>query len=147
MATPIGIHLLRIAIGLVYVWFGFLKLCGKCDLHELILQTLWWLPEVITMPLLGMGEVIIGLMFLYPFNMGLTLLLFFGHMMGTFLPLVLLPEMTMHETILLPNSTGQYILKNIVFLACGVLLSEFYYKKHKMQKSKTTHCNSSQAFN
>lgn len=134
LPQSIGITSIRLSLGLVYIWFGFLKLCGKCDLHELIYQTLPWMPKLIVMPTLGLGEVIIGLMLLYPFNMPLTLILFFGHMVGTFLPVILLPEMTSHGTLLLPTPTGQYIFKNLVFLACGVLLAEQYFRNINKRK-------------
>ena len=54
-------------------------------------------------------------------------------MIGTFLPLVLLPEFTFKVAPLAPNIEGQYIFKNIVFLAAGwtVLLPQILPRRQQ----------------
>ena len=68
---------------------------------------------------LAILETAIGLGFVLNVFPRVTFVLFVLHMIGTFLPLVLLPEFTFKIAPLAPNIEGQYIFKNIVFLAAG----------------------------
>jgi hypothetical protein len=45
--------------------------------------------------------------------------IFILHMLGTFLPVFLLPELAFKYVPLAPNLVGQYIIKNLVFIAAG----------------------------
>ena len=40
-----GIRLLRIALGVVFIWFGALKLTGHSPVAQLVAQTIYWLPR------------------------------------------------------------------------------------------------------
>ncbi|MZH02780.1 MAG: hypothetical protein F3745_05115 [Nitrospinae bacterium] len=53
------------------------------------------------------------------------------HMAGTFLPLFIIPEVVFKVAPFVPTTEGQYILKNIVFIAAGwaVLYPQIKNKK------------------
>src|SRR5690349_17118067 len=62
-----GLRLLSISMGLVFVWFGALKLMGMSPAEPLIRNTLDFLPSALVNPLillLALWEVAIGLGFL-----------------------------------------------------------------------------------
>lgn len=115
---------LRLALGLVYVHFGLLKLFPDLSTAELLAgQTLGRLhlglsPET---GLLGLAvlECTIGVLFLCRLVPRVALALFALHMLGTLLPLVLLPELMFVRVPFAPTFEGQYILKNLVFLGAG----------------------------
>ena len=71
---------------------------------------LWWLAIL---------ECSIGLGLIFNLLPRLTFVLFIAHMAGTSMPLFLLPEFTFKIAPFAPNVEGQYIFKNIVFLAAG----------------------------
>jgi hypothetical protein len=76
-------------------------------------------------------ECALGLALIFNVCMRLTFVLFLFHMLGTFAPLFVLPELTFRMAPLAPTMEGQYILKNIVFVAAGwaVLMPPLFLAK------------------
>lgn len=117
-----GITLLRIAIGLVFVWFGALKLLpGMSPAEGLVRAATPLLPGDVLVPVLGAWEVLIGLGFLTGRCLRATILLLFLQMPGTFLPVLLLPERVFTAAPFGLTLEGQYIVKNLV-LVTGALV-------------------------
>jgi uncharacterized membrane protein YkgB len=52
----------------------------------------------------------------------LAILLLFLQMPGTFLPLVLLPDVCWVSVPLVPSLEGQYIIKNLVLIAAAIVV-------------------------
>ena len=71
---------------------------------------MWWLAVL---------ECSIGVGFLLNAGLRVVSLLFLLHMVGTFLPLFVLPELAFRMGFFAPTLEGQYILKNLVFVAAG----------------------------
>jgi uncharacterized membrane protein YkgB len=71
---------------------------------------------------LGEFEMLIGVAFLIPGLERLAIVLLLPHMVTTFLPLVLLPQVTWQGFLTL-TLEGQYIIKNvlIIALACAIM--------------------------
>jgi putative oxidoreductase len=118
-----GLTMLRIGIGLVFVWFGLPKLVpGLSPAEELVTRTVTCCDPSWFVPLLGTVEVVIGLCFWSRRFMPVGLLLMAGHMCGTVLPLFTLPEITWKS---FPVATleGQYIIKNVVLIAGAMVLA------------------------
>jgi uncharacterized membrane protein YkgB len=80
---------------------------------------------------LAIMECALGLALIFNVCMRLTFVLFLFHMIGTFSPLVVLPELTFRVAPLAPTMEGQYIIKNIVFVAAGwaVLMPPLFLSK------------------
>ncbi|MFA7115853.1 MAG: hypothetical protein WC140_01270 [Bacteroidales bacterium] len=123
-----GYLLLRISIGIVFVWFGFLKFFpGLSPAQELAIKTITLLsfgliPEFIIINGLAFWEVLIGVGFLSGKFMRATLLLLFLQMAGTFTPIFLFPhEIFTHFPYAL-TLEGQYIIKNLVIISGGIVL-------------------------
>lgn len=117
--------LLRLALGIVFFHFGFLKFFPDLSSAEMLAtQTiirltggrmdaataLWWLALL---------ECVIGAGFLLNIGLRFISILFLLHMIGTFMPIFVLPELAFKFAPLAPTLEGQYILKNIVFVAAG----------------------------
>ncbi|HSJ05555.1 MAG TPA: DoxX family protein [Longimicrobiales bacterium] len=118
-----GITILRIALGVVFVWFGALKFVpGLSPAEDLVRATVPFLPGEWFLPLLGLWEVAIGLGFLTGRALRLTILLLFLQMPGTLAPIVLLPERVF--TVMPAGLTleGQYIIKNLVLIAAALVI-------------------------
>lgn len=122
-----GITLLRISIGIVFFWFGFLKFWpGLSPADALALDTIdrltfGLLPPTLARLGLAVLETAIGLGLIFGKALRLTLLLLAGQMLGTVTPLVLFPALTWTQ-FLVPTLEGQYILKNVVLATAGIVI-------------------------
>lgn len=123
-----GLTVLRVALGIVFFWFGILKFFPSTSVAEtLATRTISVLsfgyvsPEV-SRPLLAAWETAIGLGLLTGVWMRVTLGLLFLQMIGTFLPLVFFPKESWTIPLLVPTLEGQYIIKNLVLVAAGLVL-------------------------
>lgn len=122
-----GINMLRLSLGVVFLWFGFLKffpgISPAEDIAGRTISTLTFglLKPSLSMPLLAVWECIIGLGLITKAWMRLTLILLYFQMAGTFLPVLFFP----HETfsgLFVPTLLGQYIIKNLVLISGGIVL-------------------------
>ncbi|WP_123624351.1 DoxX family protein [Halorubrum sp. CSM-61] len=118
----LGIPALRVALGIVFVWFGGLKVIGGSPAADLVAATVYVVPAELFVPILGVWEVLIGLCLLYRPLIRVGILLLFLQMPGTFLPIVLLPEVVFvtfpHEL----TVEGQYIIKNLVIIGAAIVV-------------------------
>lgn len=87
-----GLILLRYSLGIIFIWFGILKPFGISPAQELVEKTVYWVNPIWFVPFLGWWEVLIGVCLLYKPIIRLGILLMGIQMIGTFLPLILLPE-------------------------------------------------------
>lgn len=118
-----GIWTLRICLGLVFFWFGLLKVIGKSPVAGLVAQTVYWIPAEIFLPLLGIWEMVVGAGLLLAIALWLTLFLFWLQMAGTFLVLVLRPEIAFQGgNPLLLTTEGEFVVKNLVLIAAGLVV-------------------------
>ena len=93
LMDSVGITFARSALGLVFIWFGALKTFGELSpAYDLVAATVYWFTPEIVVPILGIWEVLIGVAFLVPSRTRIALLLLLPQMPGTFLPLIMLPE-------------------------------------------------------
>ena len=92
--TEHGLPLLRLAIAIVYLWFGGLKLIGASPAGELVVKTVFWLPPRTALLFIGSWEVLIGigLLIAHPLVLRATLLLLWLQIAGTFQIFFLLPQ-------------------------------------------------------
>jgi len=122
-STKFGVPFLRFAIGIVFVWFGVLKTIGELSpAYDLVAATVYWLTPEIIVPLLGLWEVGIGVCFLIAPLTRLGLILLALQMPGTFLPLVLLPEVCFTVFPFGLTLEGQYIVKNLVIIGSALVI-------------------------
>jgi uncharacterized membrane protein YkgB len=118
-----GITLLRIALAVVFIWFGALKVAGHSPVEELVAETAYWLPADPFVRFLGVWEIIVGLGLLVPVALRLTLLLFWAQMAGTLLVLVMHPDLVFQDSNpLLLTVLGEFVIKNVVLIAAGVVV-------------------------
>jgi uncharacterized membrane protein YkgB len=129
-SAKFGVPFLRFAIGIVFIWFGALKTIGELSpAFDLISKTVYWLTPEIIVPLLGLWEVGIGVCFLIPPLTRLGLFLLALQMPGTFLPLVLLPEVCFTIFPFGLTLEGQYIVKNLVIIGSALVIGSGLAKK------------------
>ncbi len=123
-----GLTLLRISLGIVFLWFGVLKFApSRSPAEPLATATIGRLTlGAVTPPYalfaLATVESAIGLALIVGVYRRLSLGLLFLHMCGTLTPLVLFPSLTFTSFPFAPTMEGQYILKNLVLISAAVVL-------------------------
>lgn len=137
LMRKIGLPFLRIGIGVVFIWFGLLKIVGLSPAAELLGATVyWWTPEIVV-PALGWWEVAIGVTFLIPQLTRIAILLLVVQMPGTFLPLVLLPEVCFTVFPFGLTLEGQYIVKNLVIIGAALVIGSTVEGRRLEKKALT----------
>ena len=118
-----GITFLRYSLGVIYIWFGILKPFGLSPAQELVENTVYWFdnPETFV-PILGWWEVVIGLTMCIKPLIRVSIFLLFIQMPGTFLPLVLLPEVCFSNFPFGLTLEGQYIVKNLIIISAALVV-------------------------
>ena len=123
-----GVPFLRVSLGIVFFWFGVLKFFpGLSPADQLAARTISALtlgivPGDIALLMLAVWECAIGLGLILGVFLRLTLLLLFLQMLGTFTPLLLFPDETFTRFPYAPTLEGQYIIKNLVLIAAGIII-------------------------
>ncbi len=123
-----GLPLLRISLGIVFLWFGALKFFpGMSPAHDLAAKTIETLsfgtmPARVSVPFLAGWECLIGIGLLFGIFMRATLLLLAIQMAGTLMPLVLFPGEAFTHIPYAPTLEGQYIIKNVVLISAAIVL-------------------------
>jgi uncharacterized membrane protein YkgB len=123
-----GITVTRIALGVVFFWFGVIKFVpGWSPAAELATRTIdrlsfGLLSPAVSLPLLAAWETLIGLGLLSARYLRATLALLFLQMPGTMLPLFFFPRETFLAFPHAPTLEGQYIVKNLVLVAAAIVV-------------------------
>ena len=123
-----GIRLLRISLGVVFLWFGVLKFFpGLSPATTLAGRTI----EVLTFHAIGAStgvmilaawETLIGVGLITGVAMRATLALLFVQMLGTLTPIFFFPGEVFTRAPYAPTLEGQYIIKNLVLVAAGIVI-------------------------
>ena len=125
-----GITFLRYSLGLIYIWFGILKPFGLSPAQELVENTVYWFDNPKTfIPILGWWEVVIGLTMCIKPLIRVSIFLLFIQMPGTFLPLILLPEVCFSNFPFGLTLEGQYIIKNLIIISAALVVGSTVRKK------------------
>lgn len=118
-----GLLIMRLGLGVVFFWFGALKLVpGLSPAEELVKSTIYFVDPNLFLPVLAVWEMAIGIGLITGQWMRLTLLLLFLQMPGTALPLVLLPQVTWTAFPYGLTMEGQYIIKNLALIGAALVL-------------------------
>lgn len=128
IATPLA----RLAIFVVFFWFGYLKIIGVSAanplVQDLLAQTLPFITFDQFIVLFGIYEILIGFLFIVPKMERLAIFLLIPHMVMTVLPLFILRQLTWESTGV-PTMEGQYIIKNIAIIALAFSIASHLHPK------------------
>jgi putative oxidoreductase len=120
----VSLPLLRLAIGTVFLWFGALKVAGETPVADFVARTLPWFDAGFVVPALGLVEIVIGLALIAGRWLSLVCTVLVAHLAGTFLSLVMQPEVTFQDgNPLLLTTEGEFVIKNLVFIAAGLVIA------------------------
>ncbi|GIW65931.1 MAG: hypothetical protein KatS3mg094_450 [Candidatus Parcubacteria bacterium] len=115
----------KISLFIVFFYFGFLKVLGLSPatplVEALFQKTLNFFPFSYFIIFFGLFEMLIGLAFIIPHLERLAIFLLIIHMITTFMPLILLPQISWQK-FLVPTLEGQYIIKNLVIISLAFVI-------------------------
>ena len=123
-----SILILRVALGIIFFWFGVLKFFPNLSSAEdLAVRTITKLsfgkmPADVSLITLATWECLIGIGLIAGKYMRVTLVLLFLQMTGTLLPLFFFPRETFIYIPYAPTLVGQYIIKNFVIISGAIVL-------------------------
>ena len=124
LAKRYGIVTLRVALGIVFVWFGALKVADASPVARLVSDIVPLLSERAAVLTVGIVEIIVGAGLITGWAIRLTLALFFAQMIGTFAVLVLEPDIAFRGgNPLRLTVLGEFVVKNLVLLTAGVVVA------------------------
>ena len=119
----VALPLLRVSLGIVFVWFGILKITGQTPVAQLVADTVFWIDPDWFVPLLGVFEALVGFGLLFGRGLRLVLALFILQMIGTFLVLVVQPDVAFQNgNPLILTTEGEFVVKNLVLLSAGLTI-------------------------
>lgn len=115
--------LARVAIFIVYFYFGVLKLFGQSPATPLamalIAKTVGLQHFAVLYKVLAVYECLIGVLFLIPKATRIVIPLLFIHLVIVSSPLLLVPHLAWTRAFV-PTLEGQYIIKNIAIIALAI---------------------------
>jgi uncharacterized membrane protein YkgB len=118
---------LRYSLAVIFIWFGLLKPFGLSPAEGLVLQTVDWMPVLAAetwLAVIGWWEAAIGVLFLFRSTLRFAIGLLALQMVGTFMPLVMLPDVTFQAGLAPYGLTleGQYIVKNLLIISAAMVV-------------------------
>lgn len=128
LLARVAIPTLRIALGVVFLWFGALKFFPNLSPAETLVGrtierlSLGLVPPEVSLPVLAAWESVIGIGLIVGRGLRGILFLLALQMAGTFTPLLLFPQETFASFPLVPTLEGQYIIKNLVLIAAAMVV-------------------------
>lgn len=118
-----SLRILSISMGIVFVWFGALKLdMGLSPAEPLIRETISFLPINIFLPLLALLEMVIGLGFLTGKFKRATVILLLMQMGGAMSPIILASDRIFNTFPYSFTLEGQYVMKDIILISVGLVM-------------------------
>lgn len=124
----IAVPSLRIALGVIFLWFGALKFFPGASPAETLAArtveqlTLGVVRADLALLILAAWESVIGIGLIVGRWLRAILLLLAVQMVGTFTPLVLFPAETFTVFPIAPTLEGQYIIKNLVIIGAAMVV-------------------------
>ena len=113
----------RLAIFVIYFWFGILKLFNLSPAgplaQALAVKTIGLSHYSLAFHLLALYECVIGILFLFPKLTRIVIPLLILHMLIVCAPLVLVPHLAWSRPFV-PTLEGQYIIKNLAIIALAI---------------------------
>lgn len=126
-----SVPLLRGALGVVFLWFGALKLAGASPVHDLVAATVPFVPGAWSVPLVGLFEVLLGAALVAGLCLGVVTTLTALHLLGTFLVLVAQPGAAFQDgNPLLLTVLGEFVAKNLVLVAAALVVAQRHHQRH-----------------
>ncbi len=120
----ISLPLLRFAFGVVFFWFGALKVAGASPVADFVAGTLPWFDRAWLVPTLGLFEIAIGVALIVNRHLFVVCMVLVAHLAGTFLALLMQYDIVFqHGNPFMLAMAGEFVVKNLVLVAAALVLA------------------------
>ena len=134
VVRPFSLPLLRISLGVVFIWFGLLKVADATPVGDLVAGTVPWFDRSWFVPALGAVEAILGVALLVGRLLTAVCTVLAAHLAGTFLVLIMQPQLAFQDgNPLLLTTVGEFVVKNVVLISAALVLAS------KLRESRQPH--------
>ena len=106
----------RIAVAVVFVWFGFLKVLNLSPVMKLLASSILLLAAPPGLIILGIFEVALGVGLIVPATARLAAIVTIFHLIGTFSLFLVAPSVVFHPSFPIVTFEGEFVVKNIVLI-------------------------------
>lgn len=128
-----SINLLRISIGIIYIWFGMLKFfpnlspADQLAKNTIQLITFGLIPDSVSIILLAVWETALGIILIVGIWRTTVFYVLIIHMICTFVPLFFFTDISFTASPYAFTLVGQYIMKNLIII-CAALLIQAHHR-------------------
>lgn len=132
---------LRITLGVVFLWFGALKVFGVSPITPMLKATYPFMAVPVFTVMLGVWEIMIGVGLVFKLALRHALLLMCMHLTGTLAAALLAPSyFFVHGNPLVLTVNGEFVAKNLVFLMAGFVIAgnECLHRKNRAVRAATS---------
>jgi uncharacterized membrane protein YkgB len=130
-----AVPMLRVSLGVVFAWFGMLKILDVSPVANLVANTVYWFDRETFVTVLGVFEVTVGTLLLLGRALRFTLLLFVLQMIGTFLTFVILPGVTFRDgNPFLLTVEGEFVVKNLVLISAALVVGTTVRRRERPRR-------------
>ena len=137
LTSRYGALLLRLSLGLTFVWFGALKVVESSPVGDLVANTVYWFRPEVFVPFLGYWEIVVGLGLLTGKALRTTLVFFLLQMAGTFLVLVIKPDVAFQDgNPLLLTTEGEFVIKNLILISGGLVVGSTIETRRQRRENR-----------
>jgi uncharacterized membrane protein YphA (DoxX/SURF4 family) len=127
--TENSLNLLRISIGIIYVWFGALKFfpnlspADQLAKDTIYLITFGLIPNNVSIILLAFWETLLGVVLIIGVWRKAVFYILLIHMICTFVPLFFFEDVSFTSSPYAFTLVGQYIMKNLIIICAALVLN------------------------
>ena len=136
-----SIEFMRIALAIIYIWFGVLKIFGISPATDLVARTVYWFEPEFFIPILGVFELIIGIGLFIKRLVPVAITVLLLHMLTTISPFFILQSTCFKVFPFEPTLEGQYIIKNLVLVGGALIIAgkynEAYFTEMNLKKNQS----------
>ena len=136
LVRPYSLILLRMSLGVVFVWFGALKVADATPVADLVAATVPWMDRSWLVPLLGGIEVLLGIAMFVGLRLTLVGFTLAAHLVGTFLVLLMQPHVAFqHGNPMLLTTVGEFVVKNLVLISAGIVVASRHHAPRPVSRA------------
>lgn len=120
---------LRISLGLIFFWFGALKVAGYNPVYEIVNASFPYLATGVGNVVLGLIETAIGLGLLFVAFPKVIHMVLFIHLLGTFSVFISAPELMFQPHFPILTLSGEFVFKNATLAMAGLVVLGYRRKR------------------
>jgi putative oxidoreductase len=123
--NSIVIFALRISLGIIFFWFGALKIAGYNPVYDLVYAVIPYFADGTGNLILGTFEALVGAGLLFNLLPKLTHVVLLLHLLATFVVFITAPQLMFNPHFPILTLAGEFVVKNITLAAAGLAVLRF----------------------